>query len=95
MKLGRTKIYKRPLSNSLRKHRELMKYTQKDVAMLLRLNNTSQICRWEKGLLLPNTINLLKLSLIYRTFPNELYFNLLLDLRHEMILMENILFKKR
>lgn len=83
-----------PILNSLKKHRKLMKYNQKDVARILNLHDTSQICRWEKGLSLPNTINLLKLSILYRTFPNELYFNLLICLRHEVIEMENFLLKK-
>lgn len=83
-----------PILNSLKKHRKLMGYKQQDVAKILSLHDTSQICRWEKGLSLPNTINLLKLSILYRTFPNELYFNLLIGLRHEVIEMENFLLKK-
>lgn len=74
--------------NSLKKHRKIMGYRQIDVAFLLGLNNTSRISRWEKGLSLPNTINLIKLSIIYRTFPNELYFDLLLELRHELLKKE-------
>lgn len=80
--------------NSLRKHRKLMGYKQKDVATLMHLNDTSHICRWEKGLSLPSTINLLKLSIIYRTFPNELYYNLLIELRHIVLKKEKALLKK-
>lgn len=94
MKFERDKI-KRPILNSLKKHRKLMSYKQQDVARILKLHDTSQICRWEKGLSLPNTINLLKLSILYRTFPNELYFKLLIDLRHEVIKMEKLLLKKK
>ena len=71
-----------------------MGYKQKDVALLMNLRDTSHISRWEKGLSLPSTINLLKLSIIYRTFPNELYYNLLLELRHKVLKMEKTLFKK-
>lgn len=71
-----------------------MGHKQKDVAALMHLHDTSHISRWEKGLSLPSTINLLKLSIIYRTFPNELYYNLLIELRHEVIKMEKILLKK-
>lgn len=71
-----------------------MGYRQIDVARLLDLNNTSRISRWEKGLSLPNAINLIKLSIIYRTFPNELYFELLLVLRHELLKKEKTFFKK-
>lgn len=91
--VGKTR--KVPILNNLRKHRKLMQYKQREVAKLLHLHDTSQICRWEKGLSLPNTINLLKLSIIYRTFPNELYFDLLVQLRHEVIIRENVLFNKR
>src|SRR5688500_7700021 len=71
--------------NNLRKHRKLMGFRQIDVAYLLDLNSTTRICRWEKGLSYPNVINLMKLSIIYRTFPNELYFDLLIELRHELL----------
>ena len=80
--------------NSLRKHRNLMGYKQRDIANLLELYDTSHISRWEKGQSFPNTINLLKLSIIYRTFPNELYFDLLVRLRHEMLRKERSLSKK-
>lgn len=73
------------LHNRLRQHRKQMGYKQKDVACLLGLKNTNRICRWEKGLSLPNAINLFKLSIIYRTFPNELYFDLLLELRKKLL----------
>lgn len=94
MTLRMSKIHKRPFVNSLLKYRKLMRYKQKEVAKLLQLHDTSQLCRWEKGIALPNTINLLKLSIIYRTFPNELYFSLLVELRHELIKMETILLKE-
>lgn len=80
--------------NSLRKHRKLMGYKQKDVALLMHLRDTSHVSRWEKGISLPSTINLLKLSIIYRTFPNELYYNLLLELRHKILNNEKEFFRK-
>lgn len=81
--------------NRLRKHRKLMGYKQSDVAELLGLKNTNRLSRWEKGLSLPNTINLIKLSIIYRTFPNELYFDLLLKLRHDLLQKEKTFFQRR
>ena len=85
-----------PLSfhNRLRKHRKLMGYKQSDVAHLLGLRNTNRISRWEKGLSFPSVVNLIKLSIIYRTFPNELYFDLLLTLRHELLNKEKKYFDK-
>ena len=85
---------RRHIPNRLRKHRKLMGYTQKDVALLLGLHNTNRISRWEKGLCFPSVVNLIKLSIIYRTFPNELYFDLLLELRHELLKKERELFSK-
>ena len=73
------------IPNSLKKHRKLVGYKQIEVALLLGLHDTACISRWEKGLSFPNTINLIKLSIIYRTFPNELYFDLMLQLRHELL----------
>jgi len=87
------KIHSSLIINSLRKHRKLMGYKQKDVALLMHLKDTSHISRWEKGLSLPSSNNLLKLSIIYRTFPNELYYNLLLELRHEILKREKLLLK--
>jgi transcriptional regulator with XRE-family HTH domain len=82
--------------NNLKKHRKIMQYRQSDVAFLLDLHTTSRISRWEKGISFPNTVNLFKLSIIYRTFPNELYFNLLIVLRHALLKKEkSFLFKRR
>lgn len=67
-----------------------MGYSQRDVALILCLRNTSRISRWEKGTAIPNAINLLKLSVIYRTFPNELYFDLFVKLRHEILKKEKV-----
>ena len=65
-------------------HRRIMGYTQRHVATLLGLHDTVPISSWEKGASLPNTVNLIKLSLIYRTYPNELYDDLFLSLREEL-----------
>lgn len=83
------------IPNHLRKHRTLIGYSQKEVAFLLGFENTNRISRWEKGLAVPGMINLLKLSIIYRTFPNELYFDLLLKLRHDILQKEEQNLKKK
>jgi transcriptional regulator with XRE-family HTH domain len=95
MKPQYVKSNKRPFLNSLKKHRTQMHYKQRHVAMLLNLHNTSQICRWEKGLSMPNAMNLFKLSIIYRTFPNELYFALVVKLRHDVLSMEENFFQDK
>jgi transcriptional regulator with XRE-family HTH domain len=74
----------RHIPNRLRKHRRLMGYRQRDVIKLLGHKDANRLSRWEAGLALPSTINLIKLSIIYRTLPSELYFDLLLELREQI-----------
>jgi len=75
---------RRHIPNRLRKHRKMMGYTQKQVALLLGVNATDRISLWEKGATFPSTINLIKLSLIYHVFPTDLYYDLMKHLRHEL-----------
>ena len=58
-----------------------MGYQQSEVIFLLDLNSHSQLSEWEAGRLRPNLENLLRLSIIYRTLPDELYY----DLRQELV----------
>jgi len=74
---------RRHIPNRLRMHRKLMRYTQKQVAALLGLH-PAQLSQWENGVKLPSTINLIKLSIIYRTLPNDLYFEYYQDLKEEI-----------
>ena len=62
--------------NNLRKHRLLIGYKQNEVAKLLGLKSASRISRWEKGLAMPSVENLIKLSALYATLMNELYFEM-------------------
>ncbi len=70
----------RHIPNRLRKYRKANRYTQRDVANLLGLTGTCQLSRWEQGLSIPSFENLLKLSIIYKTLTEELYY----DLRQEL-----------
>jgi len=54
-------------------HRKLMRLSRLQVAEILQLHNTEPLSAWEKGTKFPSTINLINLSIIYRTYPNELY----------------------
>ncbi len=67
----------RRIPNSFKKHRMIAGYLQKDVSFLLGHSSTNQLCRWERGEAMPSVLNLIKLSIIFRTLPNELYFDLL------------------
>ena len=62
--------------NSLKEHRLLMGYKQKEVARLLGMKSANRLSRWEKGVAMPNVENLIKLSAIYATLMNEFYFEL-------------------
>lgn len=67
---------KKIIPNRLWKYRMLMGFQQKEVAYRLGLENTAMISRWEKGLAMPSGENLLKLSKLYKTLVNELYYEL-------------------
>ncbi|MBM3282954.1 helix-turn-helix transcriptional regulator [Candidatus Gottesmanbacteria bacterium] len=58
--------------NCLRKYRRARNLTQRDVAKILNIKNASMISRWEKGVCLPGTINLLRLAILYRTLAEAL-----------------------
>ena len=75
--------------NFLRKYRQKKGYTLKDVAFLLGYESIGVISEWEQGTRIPCLINTLKLSRIYRTLPNTLFFDL------DMILLEDINIKER
>ncbi len=53
-----------------------MGFSQQDVVDLLQLSSTSIVSKWERGLVLPSAENLLKLSILYKTLINELYYEL-------------------
>jgi transcriptional regulator with XRE-family HTH domain len=67
--------------NCLRKYRLLLGYDQAEVAFLLGLKGRGRISEWEQGTSKPGLDNLLQLCIIYRTQPEELYY----DLRQEFI----------
>lgn len=60
-------------SNSLRKHRKMQGYSIKEVASILDIRCANRLSRWEKGISMPNLKNVMKLSLLYHTFIEQLY----------------------
>jgi transcriptional regulator with XRE-family HTH domain len=78
-------------NNCLRKYRKARGLKQKEVALLLGLRNTSEISRWEKGNCLPQTINLFRLSIIYRTLIDALFIDTIRRLRQEIFEKEEFL----
>ncbi len=55
-----------------------------DVAMILKLKSTSMISRWEKGTCLPNSLNIFRLSLLYRTLIDVLFIDLMRLLKEDL-----------
>ncbi len=72
------------ISNCLRKYRKIRGLKQKDVAKILKLRSTSMISRWEKGTCLPNSLNIFKLSLLYRTLVDALFIDLMRLLKEDL-----------
>jgi transcriptional regulator with XRE-family HTH domain len=75
-------------------HRKILRYTQAQVAHLLGLKNTVMLSAWERGEATPSAINLIKLSVVYRTFTNELYPELFLELKETITEKEFELFER-
>jgi transcriptional regulator with XRE-family HTH domain len=67
---------KKNIPNNLKKFRTLMGYSQEDVHKKLGLKTRSVITKWESGTRMPGGENLLKLSVLYKTLANELYYTL-------------------
>lgn len=86
---------RRHIPNLLRKHRKQWGYQQKEVAEMLGLKSTNRLSRWEKGTAVPNVQNLLKLGIIYGTLCDQLYLNLVINLRREISRKREEVLKKR
>jgi len=52
-----------------------MGYSQREAAKLIGVS-PSRLSQWERGLKMPSVKNLLKLSILYHTLPDELYYDL-------------------
>ena len=74
----------RHIRNRLRMHRRMHRLRQRDVARILGLQSTAQLSQWENGLAMPGGVQLIKLGILYGTFPNELYFEYYQELKAEI-----------
>ena len=79
---------KKLIPNCLKKHRRLMGFSQEEIKKHLKLKSTSMISRWEHGQSMPNGRNLLKLSVLYKTLVNDLYYSLSKELQTELFSAE-------
>lgn len=73
------------IGKRLRKHRRLMGYSQTDVAQKLNFKSSAIISRWERGTTLPSLENVLRLSVLYKTLVNELFWDLFTEYRKVLL----------
>jgi hypothetical protein len=82
------------IPNRLQKLRMHFGYSLKEVAFIIGIRNPYDISQWEQGITLPNATNMLKLSALYRTSCNELYYDLLNRFKQEITMKEHRLFEQ-
>ncbi|MFQ5962653.1 MAG: helix-turn-helix transcriptional regulator [Candidatus Scalinduaceae bacterium] len=83
--MGKVKdINYKSIPNCLRRYRKISGLKQRDVAKILGLRSTSMISRWEKGACLPSSLNIFKLSLLYRTLVDALFIDLMRLLKADL-----------
>lgn len=83
------------IPNALRKYRRIRGLKQKQVAQILGLKSASRISRWEKGECLPNLINAIRLSILYRNMVDGLFNDHTKSLREEVLLREQQVMKSK
>ncbi|OPY73241.1 MAG: Helix-turn-helix domain protein [Syntrophorhabdus sp. PtaU1.Bin002] len=86
--------YKR-IPNCLRKCRKIAGYSQKQVALLLGIENAGMISRWENGSCFPSPVNIFRLAAVYHTMADALYIDLLRAVRREIQARRNQLEARR
>ncbi len=72
-----------------------MGYDQSEVAFLLGLKGRGRISEWEQGISKPSLDNLIQLSIIYRTLPDELYSEVRQEFVKDMAKRQQILQARR
>lgn len=75
------------IPNKLKMFRRSSGYSQKKVARMLGLSDTSTISRWEHGITVPTIGQVFLLCRIYRTLPHELFSELWHRIGEELILL--------
>lgn len=62
--------------NRLKEFRDITGLSKKEVAFLIDLKDAGKIGKWERGDSKPSLDQVLKLSIVYQTLVNNLYFDL-------------------
>ena len=65
------------------------------MAEILGLKSASIISRWEKGVCLPNPMNLFRLAVLYRTMVDALFIDLIRVLRKDLLKKEEMAKRKK
>lgn len=86
--IKRKNIKSKSRLNCLRRYRRARGLKQKEVAEILGLRSASMVSRWEKGVCMPNTANLFKLAVLYRTMADALFIDLVRELRDDLLRRE-------
>ena len=81
--------------NQLRRFRRERGLSQKEVAQGLGLTTSAPVSRWEKGIVLPETLNALKMAALYRSSVDVIYGDLRLSLIDEVCPRERLLARAR
>jgi transcriptional regulator with XRE-family HTH domain len=71
------------INNRLRQCRKALRYTQKDVAYILKVG-PGVISKWEREITHPTLTNVLKLSYVYNRLVDYLYDDFSRTFRHEI-----------
>ena len=79
------------IHNYLKRCRRERGLTQQEVARILGLESSSMISRWEKGICLPETLNALRMAILYDTTVDYVYEDLRLELQDKLSLRTDIL----
>ncbi len=88
------KINYKNIPNCLRKYRRVRGLKQHEVAVILGLKSASLISRWENSGCIPDTVNVFRLSILYRTMADALFIDLVRRLKPELLKREEMLLKK-
>lgn len=67
------KTRRKHVPNCLRKYRMMRGLTQREVALIFGMKCPGKISRWEKGSIMPSTVSVIKLAILYRTMSEALF----------------------
>jgi len=84
------------MPNCLSKYRRARGLSQKEVARILGLKNSSVISRWEHGSHIPKPVILvLEIGALYRTLVESLYQDLYLSIKSDVLSKEKEFLEKK